>query len=155
MYFETVQDTQVELSILGYERPEERIQPDNHYDANWLVIRVCHTFPYGGYRFTRPCLLTWEVEHLIAWLHAVADNKHTKLAMSFTEPRIAFEVLGVDAEVATLRITCIQAGRHERQIDMWADLSIAVAALHTAAEALERELEHFPPRGERPRWAYS
>jgi hypothetical protein len=153
MRFENVQGTQIELTIIGYEYPDKTSSVQDSrvsYDANWLIVAVRYQSVDGAWEFTRPCLLTWEIERLVSWLHAVADKQDRNPTIEFTEPRVTFEVLAVDAELISLRMECLQAGRPNRKISMWADMMVTVKDLHAAAEALRSELARFPIRGKRP-----
>src|ERR1041384_7672906 len=82
--------TSVEISILGYQFPH---LADKDYDSNWLQIRVRAIIPDGEWTAEDPCLLTYEVERLAAWLEAVAEGTYTTSSIGFVEPNLEFRML--------------------------------------------------------------
>lgn len=81
------------LNILGYQFP--KIQEVRNFDANRLMIQIKVVHRTGYWQKNDPALLTNEVEDLIEWLHELANNACKVDFLSFTEPNIAFQNMGI------------------------------------------------------------
>jgi hypothetical protein len=82
----TSEESTLELQILGYQFPD--IHED--WDANWLIISGSVTHPKGSWRFSNPCLTTFELEQLAEWLDGVAHGIPEPDSGYFTEPCLEF-----------------------------------------------------------------
>jgi hypothetical protein len=59
----------VELRLAGYLFRTAPAAGEQDWDANWLVIDGdVHTANGESWQFTEPCLTTWDVRDLAAWL---------------------------------------------------------------------------------------
>src|SRR5947209_7512259 len=81
------QGCSLHLRILGYEYPG--IETDE-WDSNWLVIEGRAKLQGREWQFRDPCLTTFEVEGLAAWLEAWAVGNAAANAGGFVEPNLDF-----------------------------------------------------------------
>src|SRR3954447_967891 len=77
-----------DLVIDGYQFPE---CADEDRDSNWLFVRGEVRYSCGGWSFRVPCLETFEVRALAAWLDSIARGRPSATMCSFTEPILTFE----------------------------------------------------------------
>jgi hypothetical protein len=75
------------LDVLGYQFPEIK---DNEWDSEWLIISGEAMCAQGRWTFRDPCLCTFEVQTLAAWLRDVRIGG-PKREIGFTEPNLRFE----------------------------------------------------------------
>ncbi len=86
----------LEWKILQYQYPDAELSRpgDYSYDANWLMLQVCHEREgYGPAVFREPFLLTYELKELIDELQKLADGESFHYKGQYIEP-----VLEVEAE---------------------------------------------------------
>jgi len=74
------------LGIGGWRFPS--IEYDQ-YDSNWLLIDVSATVRGRSWTTRDPCLLTWEVADLIAWLDSLATGGQVEQELDFMEPNLS------------------------------------------------------------------
>ncbi len=151
MLLKSDDEWEFQLQILGYEYPEI---VDSEYDSNWLMISLRGRAPGGSWQATDPCLLTWEVVELAAWLGALADPTAEAITdtLEFSEPTLSFELAGKPGEMVTLRVNFgldvrpTWAPGHAARIESWIELQLTSYDLQTAATSLLSQLSKFPPR---------
>lgn len=145
-------NNEVALRILGYEFP----QATEDYDANWLNIEFTIRTPDYQWQICNPCLLTWEVLGLIAWLRKVVNYKAVR-SERFAGLKNDFSIyyIGNLKEQHNLRVTlrygCIpfdilQSRSIEKRLRM--EFTVDGKELNRLADAAEEEIRCFPPRGE-------
>ncbi len=85
--------------MTGYQFPDLPGGGSRDWDANWVVVDgTVHTETRESWRFTEPCLTTWEASKLEAWLHRVADLVRTSSARAAAVDPDASAAAGPDAD---------------------------------------------------------
>lgn len=152
-----------ELRIVGYEFSDLEPAVDR-FDANWLTIQVTITDLNGAsFIFRDPCLLTWDVKALAAWIDRIALGEETEAALTFMEPILLF-IFDRTGSPAVVRVamnkeidTAIEAlpsfqdawrlipGQVRRE---WPCLEFPVDSdqFRQAAESLNQQLLTYPDR---------
>jgi hypothetical protein len=116
------------------------------WDANWLMIAGRVDCDKGSWTFRDPCLTTFELAQLLAWLASLPHP--TEPILSFTEPLLAF-VWDPPRErslAVRLRGEALPAQR-----DRWStvvELSFAPdpQSLGAFVDELRRQVERFPEK---------
>jgi hypothetical protein len=142
---------ELELSLVGYQHPEEAVDP---WDSNGLLVAVRVVSPHGTWHVVDPCLTTWEAARLASWLGSVAagpDGAGRRLV----EPNLsvvaspAGERLGLrvcfELETRPPWAPTVAGGR-----DLCVDLDVARHEAVAAAADLRADLARFPRRGDDP-----
>lgn len=75
------------LEVLGYQFPGTE---DDEWDSEWLIIAGQISCSRGRWKFREPCLCTFELQALAAWLRDIKFGG-PKREISFTEPNLRFE----------------------------------------------------------------
>jgi hypothetical protein len=75
------------LEVLGYQFPETK---DDKWDSEWLIIAGQISCPRGRWKFREPCLCTFELQALAAWLRDIQVGGPER-ELCFTEPNLRFE----------------------------------------------------------------
>ncbi len=143
-------DPRVELSILGYQCPSI---VDEQHDANWLMVQARVNADEGQWKFTDPCLLTWEVGWLTEWFGLIGEGDMRRKEIGFLEPVISFQLREWQPDEIVLRVEFCLEGmppwlQESKEIDepYPVELRLTAADLRAAASALSYYLERFPPR---------
>ena len=74
--------------VVGYEFPHIE---HHKWDSNWLMIAMRVQSPLGAGRCVDPCLTTWDVDRLIAWLEAQAQASPTEADICFLKPNLVLQ----------------------------------------------------------------
>jgi len=82
----TGEETELSVDIVGYQFPNAR----EYWDSNWLMVAGTVTRPKGSWRFTEPCLTTFELDRLAIWFDGVAVGRQDSEFSAFTEPSFEF-----------------------------------------------------------------
>ena len=140
-------DSWLRLRIAGYQFPEAR----GDDDANWLMIEGECSLNDRSWRFTDPCLETWEAEDLATWLEAVAAGRAVPPDKVFTEPNLEFHLVGgkMLRIVFSLESAPPWAGI-DSPVAQRSFVMPAAASLLPAAKVLRQQLRLFPSRAARP-----
>ena len=79
---------EIQLVVLGYEYPDVH---EDRWDSNWLTVSGHAADPQGTtWRFSAPCVTTFELADLADWLEGLAaDGRHPDV-FEFTEPHLRF-----------------------------------------------------------------
>ena len=151
------QGTELELGIVGYEFPEERFDP---WDSNSLLILVRVVSPDGTWEVIDPCLTTWEAEHVIRWLAALAQRADLLAGrpIGLAEPNLTVtghpirgEPERVDVRACfALELRPPWAKSVAGAANLCVDLDVSRDELATAARQLRADLGRFPQRGDDP-----
>lgn len=160
----------VTLEPGAYQFPNASRSPLRDWDANWLVIHgVVSTEDDGSYRFSDPCLTTWEASELGRWLRAVArgevaptasdcvpppgDDSEPVGLLTFTEPTIALSVASRDRDQIVLRVhlspelgPLLLPKGESRPTEDCVFVQTSCVDLIAASRAWDRELASYPVR---------
>ncbi|HWC09593.1 MAG TPA: hypothetical protein VG455_00070 [Acidimicrobiales bacterium] len=142
---------ELELSVVGYQVPDETVDP---WESNSLLVALRVVSPKGRWEVVDPCLTTWETARLGAWLAAVAAAP-TVGTRSLAEPNLSVAVSPAGGRLS-LRICfelenrppwapTVSGGR-----DLCVDLDVSRADLLAAAASLRADARRFPRRGDDP-----
>ena len=144
------------LSVVGYQFPDETVDP---WDSNGLLVAVRVVSPQGTWEVVDPCLTTWELRQLAAWLAGVARGGLVRSTATLTEPNLTVRVT-VDRRGGTDRFRLRVAFELENRPpwaptvagggDLSVDLDVGAPELAAAAAALRADLARFPQRGADP-----
>lgn len=84
-----------DLSIIGYEFPENVTDSDSDSDSNWLVVGVECRYQGEKFKTTDPSIETIELEDIKKWFQAISRNTIPNFTqLSFTEPNLEFHLYG-------------------------------------------------------------
>ena len=76
------------LVILRYQHPDLH---EDQWDSNWLVVTGEVTTASGQrWRFSEPCVTTFELESLAEWLEGLVAKGTAPSDFAFTEPNLKF-----------------------------------------------------------------
>lgn len=162
MNLTSVDGASIALRLVAYEFPATAAVGSDDWDANWLVVAGDVRLADGRrWSFSEPCLTTWEARSLGDWLRAVVSGEVEPVDLNrdvddalvlFTEPNVAFILVGRSDERAVVRVHFSPESRppwlgHEVDIvDFFVWLDLPLESLSAAADAWERELSSFPVR---------
>ncbi len=151
------QGTELELGVVGYEFPDARFDP---WDSNSLLILVRVVSPDGTWEVIDPCLTTWEVDHLVRWLAALAHRADLLAGrpLALNEPNVALTARSIPREPDRVDVrACFALELRPPWIksvagtsNLCVDLDVSREELSTAALQLGADLRRFPQRGDDP-----
>lgn len=134
-----------ELNILDYECSDS-----SHFmDRNWLIISLktsCHNRQSVR---TAPILSTWEIELLLNWMRAVANEDELSPKLTFIEPALRFSNLSAGQGNYRFRIQLGSEALPNWQRDrkpFYLPVAPDKKELQVAIQDLERQLRRFPVR---------
>ena len=84
-------NTWFELAVVGYQFPDAEV---DGWDSEWLRIAGVVSCDCGKWKFSDPCLTTFELKALAAWLRSIPTEGPGK-AIGFTEPNLSFSHAGL------------------------------------------------------------
>lgn len=149
------------MSIAGYQFPQRIPSRPRDHDANWLWIQFhCKTRIHDWW-VQRPCMLTWEVQELCAWMARAGSGEPVR-QFEFLEPRIAFSAESSSLLAVLFRVL-VRMNLRPPSLRMHPDgatilpvnFRLAMSDLSQASEQLSAQLAKSPPRfamggGDRP-----
>ena len=151
------QGTELELGIVGYEFPRERFDP---WDSNSLLVLVRVVSPDGTWEVVDPCLTTWEAEHLVRWLAALAQRADLLAGrpLALHEPNLAVTGRSIPGEPDRVDVrACFALELRPPWLksvagtaSLCVDLDVSRRELSAAALQLRADLGRFPQRGDDP-----
>lgn len=95
-------DASLSIEVRGYQFPDA---PMGGWDSEWLQVHGSAECPQGRWRFSDPCLTTFELAHLATWLRGVPTGGLVR-EMEFVEPCLRFEhVERSDGDVLIVRLS--------------------------------------------------
>lgn len=151
------QGTELRLGVVGYQFPDDEVDP---WESNALLVSVHVVAPQGTWEVTDPCLTTWEAARVRRWLaavgrgadltvgRAVALNEPNLSVVAWAQPAASDRVdlrfrFALETRPPWLRAA---AGSH----DLSVELDVARDDVGRAAADLAGELARFPQRGDDP-----
>lgn len=144
---------ELELSIAGYQFPEERRDP---WDSNALLVAVRVAAPEGTWEVIDPCLTTWEAGHLVRWLTLAAHLHPGQDPPGFVQPNLTLVSRGLTSDGRRRLKACFELERRPPWSrtrgagNLCVDLDVDRHQLAEAAHSLAEELADFPRRGDDP-----
>jgi len=108
MKFECINDSFIELNVIGYQYPDET---NDKWDSNWLKVNL--EIKTSNIKWCSlgadPIITTFELKELITWFKNILENKmekHEKI--EFTEPNISFEYLDeIDSKIKKINMKLV------------------------------------------------
>jgi hypothetical protein len=151
------QGTELELGIVGYEFPDERFDP---WDSNSLLILVRVVSPDGTWEVIDPCLTTWEADHVIQLLAALAHRADLVAGrpLGLAEPNLTVTTRPIPGDPGRVEVrACFALELRPPWVksvagaaNLCVDLDVSREDLATAARQLRADLGRFPQRGDDP-----
>ena len=89
----TIKLSQLELEVIGY----ERIQANDYYDANWLMVSVTADTNGINTKFARSCLLTSDLVEFNDQLINLNSGRKDSATLESFEPNIELSITKVDS----------------------------------------------------------
>jgi len=83
-------NTWFELDVVGYQFPDAEL---DGWDSEWLRVAGVVSCDRGKWKFSDPCLTTFELKALADWLLS-SPNETSGKAIGFTEPNLSFAHAG-------------------------------------------------------------
>src|SRR5688500_1987016 len=146
MKLTSIDGSTFELTIVGYEFPDNLPTDNNDYDANWLIL-IAEAFHPQRWQTSGPFMTTWEAKKLRDWLVEVASGKTDEAKLRFTESEIRFTVLENLDDVTTLQITYKYVDVQRRDVEQInSTFRITRENLEQAVKAWTLEIASFPIR---------
>jgi hypothetical protein len=114
------------------------------WDANWVVVRFVVQDSHRSWSSIDPAFLTTELQELVVWLRAVANNESVEPTFTPLQHLVSFEVRSTDAG-PTLRAS-FALELEPRTGNPWLDFDLEREELQRFADDLAASIERFPPR---------
>jgi hypothetical protein len=138
----------LELVILQYEHPDVT---EDRWESNWLVLSGQVSDGDRSWRFSEPCVTTFELADLADWLEDVASGRQEADSFGFAEPNLEFECASSPAPVLRLRFRdgsapdWLEPAARHRGVSV--ELPLQEVDLRAAAADLRNALIDYPIRG--------
>jgi hypothetical protein len=136
-----------QLVIVRYQHPDVH---EDRWDSNWLIVNA--RLEAGGqtWRFTEPCVTTFELADLADWLDELAGDGTEPSAFVFTEPHLKFAY--VPWPRRALQLTLVHDGAAASMSDTWrhgvtVEFPLSESQMAALAAEIRRALHDFPIRG--------
>jgi hypothetical protein len=146
--------TELGLTVVGYEFPDERVDP---WDSNSLLVEVRLLAPQGSWDVIDPCLTTWEARHVVRWLWALGRRADlvANRALGLSAPNVTLTGEAVKGEPDRVDVrACFALERRPPWVggsgNLCVDLDVDRPQLARAAQQLRADLDRFPQRGDDP-----
>ena len=76
-----------QLVILSYQHPDVH---EDRWDSNWLLVSGTVAAAGQKWRFSEPCVTTFELADLADWLDELSADGRAPAQFDFTEPHVRF-----------------------------------------------------------------
>lgn len=139
------EDAWLRISIVRYQFPQTE---NDEWDSNWLIIEGHVSLGGRIWKFSDPCLTTFEAIRLADWMDAQANGTSEQALCAFTEPNLEFARRSDSA----IRVRFSHesappwAKPHYGEIEYGMNIPVG-PKLSMAAEQLRGQLARFPVRG--------
>ncbi|QJW90793.1 hypothetical protein HNV11_16115 [Spirosoma taeanense] len=134
-----------ELNILDYECSDS----PSFMDRNWLIVSLRTRYRDHQCVRTAPILSTWELELLLKWMRAIADEHELSPKLSFVEPALGFNNISMGNGDYRFRIKLGSDALPNWQrgtAPFYLPVTPDKRELQGAIQDLERQLHRFPVR---------
>lgn len=132
---------------IGVERYQFPDIADDEWDSNWLIVSGEADLDGCSWAFQDPCLTTFEVERLAAWLDDVVAGKSAQSICGFTEPNLEFECVSQEAVRVSFWLEALPPWADQDSDLGDVDFEVPIDdALSVAASGLRRIINRFPIR---------
>ena len=138
-----------QLVILSYQHPDVH---EDRWDSNWLLVSGTVATAAGQkWKFSAPCVTTFELAELADWLDELAADGRAPAHFDFTEPHVRFAY--VPWPKRTLQLTFSGEGAppptslQGRDATVTLDFPLSESDASDLAGQIRDALADFPPRG--------
>ena len=138
-----------ELLIVRYQHPDVH---EDRWDSNWLIVNGHVSTPGETWRFTEPCVTTFELADFADWLESLGRGTRRNGDFCFTEPNLRFT--HTTAPEPVLRVTFARQSAppsvvsdQEREAGVAVDFPLAGIDTTAVAGEIRDALEDYPIRG--------
>jgi hypothetical protein len=135
-----------QLEVIRYQYPDY----SNEYDGNWLMIKVTATKDSLKWSITDPCLLAWEIQEIVEWFNALANNKKMESSwVRFTEPNLWFNYVEIAEEKVRVSIYFdaeLLPPEWDKNKDCFIDFELTKNELLNTVKMFNDELKKYPVR---------
>lgn len=138
-------ENQIALEIEGYQYPEE---PQNYFEANWLMVDLSVRTPKAQWQAKAPVILASELNCFLDWLQAVGENTAANRFFDFEEPTLYVCLTERTAHAVTLEFhfhldfRCPEEEQHETRVAV----VLTLAELDSWIRHLKQYAEAYPVR---------
>lgn len=137
------------LVILRYQHPDLH---EDQWDSNWLVVTGDVAASNGQrWRFSEPCVTTFELENLAEWLDGLAADGRAPSDFAFTEPNLKFAYTPWPQRALQLTLSRESAPPTatdvERQSGVTLEFRLPEGEAAALAMQIRTALSDFPVRG--------
>ncbi len=145
MYIGQTDGNQIALEIEGYQYPEE---PQNYFEANWLMVRLTVCTATVQWQAKAPVILSSELNCFIDWLQAVGENMAQNRFFDFEEPTLYVCLESRTPHTITLEFhfhldfRCPDEEQHETRVAV----TLTLAELDSWIRHLKQAAETYPVR---------
>ncbi len=143
---------QLALSVVGYQFPDETVDP---WESNALLVSVRVVSPQGTWEVVDPCLTTWEAAHLASWLTAFVVSGDRR-STSVSAPNVTMSARAATGSTIAL-LACFELEQRPPWLvsvggdgELCVELEVSTGDVLVAAAALRADLARFPQRGDDP-----
>ena len=140
---------ELQLVILSYQHPDVK---EDRWDANWLnVSGTVATAAGRKWKFSAPCVTTFELEDLADWLDELSDDGRSPAEFEFAEPHLKFAY--VPWPQRTLQVTLSGPGAppaasdQEKATAVMLEFPLSETDASELAGQIRDALSDFPIRG--------
>jgi hypothetical protein len=138
-----------QLVILSYQHPDVG---EDRWDSNWLLVNgTVATADGQKWKFSAPCVTTFELEELADWLDDLAADGRAPAQFDFTEPHVRFAY--VPWPKRTLQVTLTGEGApqamsvREKEAGVTLEFPLSETDASELAGQIREALADFPTRG--------
>ena len=138
-----------QLVILSYQYPDVH---EDRWDSNWLnVSGTVATAAGQKWKFSAPCMTTFELAELADWLEELSTNGRGPTQFAFTEPLVRFAYVPWPKRTLQLTFTGEGAPQEipdpEKEAGVTLEFPLSEADATELAGQIRNALSDFPIRG--------
>ena len=137
-----------QLVILSYQHPDVH---EDRWDSNWLVVNGTVATAAGQkWRFSAPCVTTFELADLADWLDELSRNGRSPEQFEFAEPDVKFGYVPWPTRTLLLTLSgagAAQAPAGEAAEGVTLEFPLSGADASALASQIRDALSDFPIRG--------
>ena len=137
-----------QLVIVRYQFPDVH---EDRWDSNWLIVNGTVSARGEKWRFTDPCVTTFELADLADWLDELARDGDQPSGFEFTEPNLKFTYTPWPQRAVQLTFAHESAPPALSEVERRTGVTVEfpMSGSQAAALALEirRALTDYPIRG--------
>jgi len=137
-----------QLLIVRYQYPDVH---EDRWDSNWLIVNGSVSAGGEKWRFTDPCVTTFELADLADWLEELATDGSQASAFEFTEPNLKFTYTPWPQRAVQLTFAHESAPSTRSEVERRTGVTVEFPLSGSQAAALATEIRQaltdYPIRG--------